>query len=248
MAKKTKESKGFSNESIQKVMEIAKEYEKKYMDVEIANIPICISSGNRKIGRVMNVSLMPGLSCKNCAECIRFCYDIKACLQYSETVIDARIRNYVLLTRTRDEYFSRIEKAISQRRKNKFFRWHVAGEIIDKDYLKRIVEIARNHPDFIFWTYTKVYWIVNEYVKENGNSIIAAIPENLHIMFSEWDGMPMNNPYQFPVFTCKMPSGNKNHPDPSYFENLYKCPGNCDICKACHRGCIAGENTYNDLH
>ena len=223
-----RQAKGFSLDSIRKV---------KYMGRDLASIKMCISSGNRKIGRVMNVSLMPVMTCGNCKECKHFCYDIKACLQYPNTVIDARMRNTVLLLRDRDEYFHRIDVAISRRRINKFFRWHVAGEIVDIDYLSRTCDIARKHPDFVFWTYTKMYDTVNAFIDANGRD---AIPSNFHIMFSEWKGLPMNNPYGMPTFSCHFP----DEPVPDAF----KCPGNCDICKATGRGCIAGETTYNDLH
>jgi len=185
---------------------------------------------------------MPIITCGNCRECKYFCYDVKACLQYPDTVIDARMRNTVILERNRDEYFSRIEKAISRRRKNKFFRWHVAGDIVDIDYLIRMIEIAKRHPEFTFWTYTKMYWIVNTYCDKCGKE---SIPENLHIMFSKWDGLKMNNPYRFPVFAVKMKNGNIDYIP---FNEYFKCPGNCDICKESNRGCVAGENTYNDEH
>lgn len=232
--------------SIKKMLSLFDACKEKYSRVDVRDIKLCISRGNRKIGRVMNVSLPPVITCHNCKECKHFCYDIKACLQYPDTVIDARIRNYTVLQRDRDEYFARIDAAISRRRTNKYFRWHVAGDIVDADYFARMVEIAAEHPGFVFWTYTKHYSVVNEYCAANGGR--AAIPSNLHIMFSEWDGMPLVNPYHFPVFTVKMKSGNINHPDARYFENMWKCPGNCDVCKAAGRGCLAGENTYCDEH
>lgn len=217
-----------------------------YTRMNAEDIKLCISKGNRKIGRVMNVSLPPVITCHNCKECKHFCYDIKACLQYPNTVIDARMRNYVVLLKDRESYFARIDAAISRRRANKFFRWHVAGDIVDADYFAHMVAIAAAHPDFIFWTYTKHYSVVNGYCAENGGR--DAIPENFHIMFSEWDGMELVNPYNFPVFTVKMKTGNINHPDPAYFDDMWKCPGNCDVCKAANRGCLAGENTYCDEH
>ena len=134
---------------------------------------------------------------------------------------------------------------MSKRRTNKFFRFHVAGDIIDVDYFDRMVKLSRKHSDFVIWTYTKNYAVVNSYVQQHG---LDAIPENLHVMFSEWDGMQLVNPYNFPVFTCKMKNGNINHPDAKYFDGLYKCPGNCDVCKELRAGCIAGMNTYCDEH
>ena len=201
-------------------------------------VTMCISKGNRKIGRVMNVSLAPVLTCANCSECKMLCYDIKAVLQY-RNVTDARARNTALLLEDRNEYFRRIDAAISRRRLHKFFRWHVAGDIVDRDYLARIVDIARAHPDFVFWTYTKNYAVVNEYCKTRGGRV--AIPENLSIMFSEWRGMPMVNPYGFPEFSVVF-KDDEHKPTGHY------CPGNCDVCKATRRGCIAGETTYCHEH
>lgn len=237
----------YTAETIKKVMQQANEIRKDIEAKNLDTVKMCISNGNRKIGRVMNVSLMPIVTCKHCKECKWYCYDIKACAQYPQTVIDARMRNTVILQKNRKRYFAEIEKKIANRRKNKFFRWHVAGDVIDIDYLRNMVEIAARHSDFVFWTYTKEYDIVNTFVLENGGSKEKAIPQNLHIMFSEWDGQQMSNPYCFPIFTCRLKNGNKNHSF-EWFENLYKCPGNCDICKACGRGCLAGENTFADEH
>ena len=232
----------YTIESLKKLVRLMNETIDTYAAMDPESIKMCISKGNRKIGRVMNVSLPPIVSCGNCKECKFLCYDIKACLQYPNTVIDARVRNWAVLKKNRDLYFETIDKAISRRRTNKFFRWHVAGDIIDADYFDNMVRIARRHPDFVFWTYTKMYGIVNSWIDENG-----AIPANLHIMFSEWDGMPMINPHGMPVFSCKLKGGNKNRTAES-FAAMYKCPGNCDICKACGRGCLAGEDTFADEH
>lgn len=229
----------FSKQSITKVIRAARAKEIELNASPLEDIRECISPGNVKIGRTMNVSLMPILTCGNCSECSKLCYDIKACLQYPNTVIDARMRNTVLLRRDRDEYFRRIDAAISRRRTNKYFRWHVAGDIIDFDYFDRMVKIARKHPDFTFWTYTKMYNVVNEWCLWHVDKR-EAIPANLHVMFSEWRGMPMRNPYGFPEFRVVF----KGEERPAGFY----CPGNCDVCKALNRGCLAGETTYCDEH
>ena len=224
---------GYSLESIRKVVRQMKEAVAKYAEMPIDAIKICISKGNRKIGKAMNVSLPPILSCGNCKECKHFCYDIRACLQYANTVIDARIRNWTILQRDRNRYFSLIDEACCRRRSNKMFRWHVAGDIIDIDYFCRMVDIAKKHPDFVFWTYTKMYSIVNEYCRLYGKE---SIPANLSVMYSEWKGMPIDNPYGFGEFRCL-------YLDEEIPSDTYYCPGNCDICKASNRGCIVNENT-----
>ena len=229
---------------IMKMNETMNHYRAVYAENEFETFcDVCISKGNKKIGRVMNVSLAPVLTCGNCSHCVSLCYDIKASIQYGN-VMKARARNTVLALEHMDRYFQGIRYALGRRRKNKYFRWHVGGDIPNYQYFENMVKIAWERPDFTFWTYTKMYGIINLYIMRNGRD---SIPGNLTIMFSEWDGMPMNNPYKFPEFSCKLKDGNKNHPA-EYFDTLYKCPGNCDICKESHRGCIAGETTFADEH
>ena len=232
----------YSKESLEKVMKLMKETKAHYDAETVEKIRICISGGNRKIGRVMNVSLPPILTCPNCKHCKWYCYDIKACMQYPDTVIDARVRNLVILMKDRDEFFRRIDAKMSRRRKNKFFRFHVSGDIMDIDYLDRIIDIARKHNDFVIWTYTKSYNIINEWIRINDRD---NLPKNLHIMFSKWDGVEMPNENEMPVFACRMQEGNK---DPMNWDDMWKCPGNCDVCKAAGRGCVVGENSYTDEH
>lgn len=232
-----KRKKGFTQKSLKKLAKLFNQFLKNYENVATEDIPMCISNGNVKIGRVMNVSLAPILSCGNCSECQFWCYDIKACLQYTKTVVDARIRNWVIFIRDRDEFFRRIEDKLRRRRKNKYFRWHVAGDIVDLDHFIRMVEVAKNHPDFIFWTYTKMYAIVNEFCDKYGKE---TIPSNFSVMFSEWRGLPMDNPYGFAEFRVRF----DGEPEPP----CYHCPGNCDVCKKGNRGCLGQETTYNDIH
>lgn len=205
---------------------------------------VAISYGNRKIGRVMNVSTAPVFTCgRNCAGCRGICYDIKACIQY-RNVTAARARNTAMSRKARQLFFDQIDAAMTRRRKNKYFRWHVAGNIQDADYLARMIENARRHPDFVIWTYTKQYHIVNEYVRTHGGSRAAAIPGNMTIMYSEWRGLAMDNPYGFPEFRVVF-KDDVVKPDPT---KVFYCPGNCDWCKEHRRGCIVGETTYCNEH
>ena len=238
----------YKPETLKKYVELMKKCINFFLCILAAGVDlsISISLGNKKIGRVMNVSLPPIISCGNCSHCAPFCYDIKANLFHTNSTLLARAKNYALFLFSRDIYFSQVEKAISKRRVNKFFRWHVGGEIVDYDYFCRMVEIARKYSDFRFWTYTKMHEIVNLYCLRNGGR--AAIPENFNIMFSVWDGMPYSNPYSFKIFACKLKDGNKDLTEED-FSRMFKCPGNCDICKAAKSGCIYGTvDIYADQH
>ena len=208
-----------------------------YMSAPLNSLHVAITNGNRKIGRVLNVSLAPVITCCNCKECLKLCYDIKAVLQYKNVAL-ARSRNYVILMRDREKYFNEIIEAIKHRKTNKYFRWHVSGDIVDVDYFDHMVKIARMFPDFRFWTYTKAYVFVNKWVEENGKE---NIPENLSVMFSEWKGIPMINPYGFPEFRVWFHSEKKP-------EKVHWCPGNCETCLKSGTGCPYGQTTYCEEH
>ena len=203
-----------------------------------------ISKGNRKIGRVLNVSTVPVMDCKNCKECKSICYAIGSYIQHTNSVVPAWTDNSYFARNDRKAYFEEIRKACAKRKANKYFRWHVAGEIIDMDYFESMIAIAKEFPDFKFWTYTKMYDLVNFYVMLHGDNKEQAIPENLVVMFSEWRGMEMYNPYGFPEFRVVF-HNDEVKPDP---KQVWFCPGNCDSCKMANRGCVAGETTYCNEH
>lgn len=195
-----------------------------------------ITKGNKKIGHTWNVSLLPIVTCGNCKECKKYCYDIKSCMMYTN-VIDCRAANTAMMQADMRRYFEDIAAFIDSRRSNKFFRWHVAGDIVNARYFDYMVKIAKYRPGWTFWTYTKRYDIVNAYASKH------MIPRNLHIMFSKWEGVDMDNPHNFPEFRVRMEGMSEDA-----FKGLWKCPGNCDICKAAHRGCVASETSYVDEH
>lgn len=197
------------------------------------NLSVVISNGNIKIGNTMNVSLAPVITCLNCSKCINYCYDIKAVNQY-KNVLFARAKNTALMLENPEEYFRQIRFALDKRKKNKYFRWHVSGDIPNYSYFENMVQIARDYPEFRFWTYTKCYWFVNQWIKENGKE---NLPENLSVMFSYWEGLPMDNPYEMPVFRVVMQGQEKP-------KNVKWCCGNCNTCiKNCSH-CVKGENVY----
>jgi len=232
----------YSAETLKNTVEKLKMAIDHYRAMNTDDYNICISEGNSKIGKALNVSLAPIVTCANCKQCMKYCYDVKACFQY-KNVVDARARNTALFMENRNEFFNRLHKRMMNRKKNFYLRFHVSGEIVDYDHFSRMVETAKLFPHFTIWTYTKVYWIVNEYVKRNGGKREIAIPENFHVMFSEWRGLRMDNPYNFPVFACVFTSQGEEMP-----KDKYVCPGNCNICKECKRGCIIGESVNAHDH
>ena len=194
-------------------------------------LEVCISVGNVKVGRILNVSLMSRICCGNCRLCEHYCYDIKAALQYTN-VMNARARNTVLAQDDLDEFFRQILERLTERRKKKFFRFHVGGDIISEAYLEKMVQTALERPRWRFWTYTKMHDMVNSYVARGG-----IIPENLVILFSCDMNAVVENPYGFPLAYTVLDG---DVPP----EGLFKCPGNCEICIELERGCPFGESVY----
>ena len=240
-SKKTVKSKGFKPETIRKIVEELQVLIAYFLEI-LKNggfIKLVISMGNSKIGKCMNVSLAPIITCKNCSKCKSFCYDVKACLQYLNVRI-ARAKNTALFLYDREQFFTQLWKRMEKRRTNKFLRFHVSGEIMDLNHFEYMVKTAEMFPDFVIWTYTKMYWIVNEYIRIHGEDK-NCIPGNFAVMYSEWKGLPIDNPYNMPVFRCIYPEENKPN-------NCMKCPGNCDICKSNNIGCVNGQSVYTELH
>lgn len=207
---------------------------------------VIFSTGNMKIGRVLNVSTAPIITCGHCNHCSGHCYDIKACLQYPGA-LKARANNTAIAMIDRPRFFAEIGAKMDRRRKNLYMRFHVGGEIMDMDYLERMIATAREHGARYkaIWTYTKEHALVNEYVKNHGGNK-ACVTDYMTIMYSHWYGTTVDNPYDFPVFWTV-----KTEDDIAECHAngvTWECPGNCDICKDEGRGCIVGESVYARLH
>lgn len=194
-------------------------------------LKVHIAKGNKKVGRIRNVSLMSRICCGNCRTCEHYCYDIKAALQY-KTVMTARAENTALAQGNRIEYFGQIASSMTPKCKRKAFRFHVGGEILDEAYLRGMIWLAFRRPDWRIWTYTKRYDIVNRYIQNYG-----IIPENLSIMYSADSNAVVENPYCFPIAWTVL----EGEEEP---RDKMKCPGNCEECYENGCGCPFGESVY----
>lgn len=183
-------------------------------------LQVKISNGNSKMGLIKSVSLPPVVTCRNNAPCIKNCYARR--LQRYPNVKNAYNSNLELYIKDIEKYFDDIKKAaISQR----FFRWHVAGDIVDDNYFYGMVEVANECKDTNFLCFTKKYEIVNRYVANFGN-----IPKNLIIVFSVWNSLDLINPYGFTAA----------HVVPKETKGIWKefeCTGNCLECAIDNKRC-----------
>ena len=227
--------------SIKKVIDNNERYILANLDTDPAAYKIHISPGNMKLGAIMNISLPPVVTCQNCGSCCKYCYAVRSYNRFTDTAAGWN-ENYMLFSMDPDSYFSEISAAVKLQR---FFRWHVSGDIVNRRYLHGMIRVANENPKCEFLAFTKAYQIVNAAIAAG-----AVIPANLHLLFSAAPGVDMPNPY-------KIPECHINFADPALntycggAEYVYKCGGNCTECAVNSCGCFflkPGDVTIIDQH
>ncbi len=187
---------------------------------------VSISKGNSKMGAIPSVSLPPITTCAAGCTCAKKCYAAKLCRIYP-SVKKSYENNLAAYLKNPESYFGQIKKAAAVQR---FFRWHVSGDIVSPLYLAGVVGIAAELPKTEFLIFTKQYEIVNDYINFAGD-----IPQNLKIIFSAWPGMDMPNPHKLPVaqviFKGQEPA-----------DSWKVCGGNCTECACRGVGCWELKN------
>lgn len=181
------------------------------------------SAGNNKMGAVASVSLVPFFTCPSvCAStCGRYCYAAKIA-NLRPNVLKNYAENTIIAIHAPAVYWSQIRDYV---RGVRFFRFHVAGDIVNYNYFSEMVKTAQGAPHCEFLAFTKRYDAVNEYVKKYNE-----LPANLHILFSGEKELKPANPYNMPETTIyekdEMPA-----------ESWLLCGGNCFNCGCRGVGC-----------
>lgn len=188
---------------------------------------VSVSPGNRKTGWIPSVSLMPYITCPAACKgtCDGKCYAGKLCAIY-ENVMQSYAKNTAIWQCNPELYFNTV-KAVAVI--NRFFRYHVAGDIPNADYFDRMVTVARECPNCTFLAFTKRYSIVNAWIDNNG-----PLPSNLKILLSGWSNLKPINPYNLPETTAY---GKKEEPNDAWL----LCGGNCSECGCRGCGCWKAE-------
>lgn len=173
------------------------------------------------MGAIPSVSLPPVITCPKGAPCASKCYAAKLC-RLRPNVRDAYARNLDILNNDWDDYWRQVRAAVAM---EKYFRFHVSGDIPNACYFKEMVITARQNPSTQILAFTKQYQFVNTYV-----DVFGDLPENLHIVFSEWGNKKPTNPHNLPtaavIFRGTEPA-----------TNWKICGGNCTECACRGVGC-----------
>ena len=208
----------------QKVLDkFAKAYKEAVKKVKNGDRHVRISKSNTKMGNVASVSLMAYTTCHaRCkGTCGAKCYAAKLA-NLRPVVLNSYAINTAIATLYPKDYWKEVNKACG---KVKYFRFHVSGDIMNEDYFKHMVKVAKANPETEILAFTKRYEIVNAYL-DSGKKL----PKNLHILFSGWTNLVPLNPHKLPE-TNVIEKGEMPH------EAWKVCGGNCFNCAQGGTGC-----------
>lgn len=188
------------------------------------------SEGNTKT-HIPSVDLLPLLTChgrchETCGKIkkgrkVPDCYACKGSNSFSN-VIKNRAINTVLAIYCPTILWQAIDVLA---KKSRYIRYFVSGDMIIKGFFDNMVATAKNNPYCNFLAFTKCYEIVNRWIAENGD-----LPKNLIILFSGWENLTIENPYNLPTTTV--------YKKDSDFNPVWKsCGGNCLNCACYGLGC-----------
>ena len=135
-------------------------------------------------GSMTRTSKMPGLSyslpaweCKTGSKLRKIkisvcsmCYALKGNYTRYKAIKAAQ---YVRLASLKDELWT--AAIVTQIKRQKYFRWHDAGDVQDLNHLNKIYEVCRLTPDTKHWMPTREAWIKDH---------LDSKPDNLVIRFS----------------------------------------------------------------
>lgn len=186
-------------------------------------IKVSISKGNTKMGAIPSVSLPAIVTCRKGCKCSKGCYAAKLERIY-KNVKESYQRNLKILIEHPDEYWRQIKEAVA---KNRFFRFHVSGDIPTYGYLEKMVETASENPNCEILAFTKQYEYANRYLDIHGE-----FPKNLHLILSGWRDFVPENPYNLPEAHVRFKDGYCNAR-----EDAIECFGNCTYCTVAGCGC-----------
>ena len=206
---------------------------------DVSNCHVKLQEGNSKTGkRVMTVSLIPIVDCKNCSHCGPECYDVRNDCCYP-SVRKSRAINSAIHKADIERFWNEIEMQLKA-----FYveclRINVGGDLTAKDF-ELLTEVAERNPQVTFLFFTKNYDEANDYLDKRD------FPENVQCIFSAWEGMEMKNPHNMPCSHVLYADGRTTAP--TYGAIL--CTGDCTECYMEDRGCFTlkkGEHVVFPAH
>lgn len=155
---------------------------------------ISISKGNIKMGDISSISLPAVVTCRPNAPCFQKCY-ARHMQNFKKNCLTAWSRNLDIYRNDPDSYWLQLRAYCSM---VSAFRFHVSGDMPDREYLEGVIKLARDCKNCQFLAFTKRAEWVNDKI-----SLLKkqkkALPKNLHIVISNWGSWTLENPHGLPV-------------------------------------------------
>lgn len=174
---------------------------------------ISISSGNRKTGNIPSLSFPAVKTCRKDAPCVKKCYAVRMEKLYPNTrnAYERNLKIWIENPELFEIEFGYMSQSYC------VFRLFVSGDFPSEKFFKMVCRVAERNKNTVYYAYTKKFDMVNR--------CHDIIPKNLKIIFSAWDGLNMENPFNFPV-SVVVPRGQEVAKN-----DLNKvCGGGCDTC------------------
>ena len=173
-----------------------------------------ISPGNIKLGGIPFVSLIPIKDCANCEACQKSCYALKSYRMYEDVRRAWHQNSRAVHSKGRIKWFNEIDQHIAKKRP-RYFRWHVAGDIPDQHYYEGMKIVAQRNPNTKFVCFTK-----------NFDLDFGGRPHNLAVILSMYP--TMKTPRK------KMPRAwMQDGTETRIPKDAIECSGHCEGCNVC---------------
>ena len=179
-----------------------------------------ISNGNSKLGTIANISLTPGKTCspEACRTCLTHgCYAMKSYRMY-KNVRAAWDANTELATSDLATMESDLMQYFGSVNAPRFFRIHVGGDFVTREYTEMWTRIAGANPHTNFLAFTKQWNVIRG----------ISFPENFSVVLSAWPGTVIPEDLRALYSVAWLDDGSEEVP-----ADALECPGNCSTCGVC---------------
>ena len=193
-------------------------------------LSLWISDGNRKLGNIPNLSMLPLVTCEPDVPCRRECYALRTLKgMYRKSVLPSWAENTLLWSVDPARFEDEFHQWVAKRRKPpKQFRWFVGGDIPDMQFLAFMERVAQACPGTQFRGFTKRYTLL---LRRLGDPV--QLPCNLHLGFSAWPGWRDKETKELSRFYRVAWFQPRRSPDPRMPKKTFVCLGSCTTCSHC---------------
>ena len=159
-----------------------------------------VTDAKKITGSLTRTSKMPGLSyslpaweCKTGSKLRKIknsvcsmCYALKGNYTRYKAIKAAQ---YVRLDSLKNSLW--VAAMVAQIKRQKFFRWHDAGDVQDLDHLKNIYEVCKLTPQIKHWMPTREAWVKDHLDSKPANLVIRFSPQMIGQKNNSWPNSSM---------------------------------------------------------